>query len=169
MTRIAQIVVVISTCLWLGGLVALFLFVGALFKHDRTVAIQSAPVLFDVFAKYQLVVGLVGLIALMVWRSIVRSSWISAIAVLFALSLVSAAYVTFSIIPEMEAIRLAGQSGDSPRFKQLHGRSMIFYSSQTIALFVSAIMLPGAIGRRADESVRAINSPGVTADRGSIR
>jgi len=169
MNRIAQMIVTLSMCLWLGGLIALFLFVSALFKHDRTVAIQGAPILFDVFAMYQIIVGLVGLIALLVWRSMVRSLAMTAMIVLFALSLGSTAYVTFSIIPEMTSIRVAGQSGDSPRFKQLHGQSMMFYSSQTIALLIAAMLLPAAISadaltRRSRGSVEARGFPVGTAD-----
>ena len=169
MTRIAQIIVTISTALWLGGLLALFLFVSALFKHDRTVATQGAPVLFDVFAMYQIGVGFIGLLALLIWRATVRSHLASAIIVMFALSIGCAAYVTFSIIPEMTAIREAGQSGDSPRFKQLHGRSMIFYSAQTISLLLSAVMLPGAIARTARGSAPETGSPGAIADRVAAR
>ena len=176
MTRAAQILVVIATSLWLGGLVALFLFVGALFGHDRTIAIQAAPPLFNVFAKYQLLVGLIGLIALFFWQaSYARTPWTIVIMALLALSLALAAYVTFSVIPEMEAIRIAGQSGDSPRFKTLHGRSMIFYSSQTIAMLLAAMMLPSAItasARRARtgiESDPARDSPVATADRVAVR
>jgi hypothetical protein len=169
MFRIAQIIVTISLSLWLGGLIALFTFVSALFKHDRTIAIQAAPMLFDVFAMFQLIIGLIGLIALFFWRSIVRPFALNAMIVLFALSLASAAYVTFSIIPEMTAIREAGQSGDSPRFKQLHGRSMIFYSSETIALLVSAILLPGAIARRADGPARATGSRAELANPTAVR
>lgn len=158
MNRIAQIVANVSLSLWLGGLVALFLFVGALFNHDRSLAISGAPVLFNLFASYQLVVGVIGLIALFFWRSMVRSGSLTAIIVLFIISLALAAYVTFSMIPEMEAIRIAGQSGDSPRFKTLHGMSMIFYSSQTVALLIAAIMLPIAIARTARASVSATGS-----------
>jgi hypothetical protein len=164
MIRIAQIIAAISTALWLGGLMALFLFVSALFKHARTVATQGAPVLFDVFAIYQLGVGFIGLLALLIWRATIRSHLVGAIIVMFALSLGCAAYVTFSVIPEMTAISEAGQSGDSPRFRQLHGRSMIFYSAQTIALLLSAIMLPGAIARTARGAGRGTDSPGATAD-----
>jgi hypothetical protein len=175
MTRIAEIVAVISTALWLGGLVALFLFVGALFRHDRTVAIQAAPPLFNTFATYQLAIGLAGLIALFFWRSMVGSRLISAMIVLYIISLALAAYVTFSMIPEMEAIRLAGQSGDSPRFKTLHGMSMIFYSSQTIALLIGAMMLPSAISassaaaRTTRGVAPAIDSRGEAADPVAVR
>jgi hypothetical protein len=169
MSRIAQIIVTLAICLWLGGLIALFLFVGALFKHDRTVAIQAAPVLFDTFSMFQLIIAPLGLIALFFWRSMVRSAALNAMIVIFALSLASAAYVTFAIIPEMTAIQRAGQSGESPRFKQLHGRSMMFYSAQTLALLISAIMLPGAIARTVDGSARGIHSLDVTADPVSVR
>src|SRR3954467_13843754 len=101
MSRIAQIIVTLSIVLWLGGLVALFLFVSAMFRHDRTVAIQGAPVLFYTFSMFQMIVAPIGLIALFFWRSMIRSAGLNAMIVLFALSLASAAYVTFSIIPEM--------------------------------------------------------------------
>jgi len=169
MNRIAQIVVNISVALWLGGLVALFLFVGALFKHDRTIAIQAAPPLFGIFATYQLVVGGIGVIALFFWRASARSHLVSAIIVLFIISLALAAYVTFSVIPEMEAIRVAGQSGDSPRFKTLHGMSMIFYSSQTIALLIAAVMLPFAIAGTARATAPARRSRDGIADPVAVR
>jgi hypothetical protein len=169
MTRLAQIVATLALCLWLGGLIALFTFVSALFKHDRTIAVQAAPVLFDAFTVVQLFVAPIGLIALLAWRTVVRSRRVSALIVLFGLCLASAAYVTLAIIPEMTSIRQAGQSGDSSRFKQLHGRSMIFYGSQTIALLIAAIMWPGAIAQRADGSGPAKGSPDATADRGSVR
>ncbi|MBC8109170.1 MAG: hypothetical protein H7Z14_21465 [Anaerolineae bacterium] len=169
MNRLLQIAASVALALWLGGLVALFLFVGALFREDRTLAISAAPTLFNSFATYQLFLGMIGLIALFFWRSMVRSRWISTIIVLFIISLALAAYVMFSMIPEMEAIRIGGQSGDSPRFKTLHGMSMIFYTSQTIALLLAAMMIPlaisaDAVSRTAREAGPATRSPGDIAD-----
>ena len=174
MKRITQIVVVVAVALWLGGLLALFLFVTALFKTDRSIGMIAAPILFDSFATYQLIVGAVGLVALCWWRALVRSHWVSVMIVLFVISLAGASYVTFSIIPEMESIRDAGHSGDSPRFKSLHGMSMGFYSTQTIALLLAAIILPSAISadaktRRAKASGLATDFPDATADPAQAR
>ncbi|CAN5653260.1 hypothetical protein BH09PLA1_BH09PLA1_37130 [soil metagenome] len=170
MNRYLQIVCSIAVSLWLGGLIALFVFVTALFKTDRSIGLIAAPILFHSFAAYQLIVGAAGLIALCFWRAIVRSRWINVMIVMFAISLALAAYVTFSMIQEMEAIRDAGHSGDSPRFKTLHGLSMVLYLSQAIALLFCAVILPLAISasaasRTRREIVPATDSPDGTADR----
>ena len=52
MNRLAQIAVMIALSLWLGGLVALFLFVSALFRNDHPVAVRAAPILFQAFSNH---------------------------------------------------------------------------------------------------------------------
>ena len=162
MNRALQIIVVIALSLWLGGLVALFLFVSALFRNDRTVALSAAPILFKVFSNYQIIVGLIAINALIFWRARVRSKSIGAIAILVIASLATAGFVAIKVIPEMEVIRLSGQSGTSPRFKMLHGVSMILYVVQMIALLLAAMLLPAAV--RSDEAARI--APEDPAERG---
>ena len=139
----------LTVALWLGGLVALFSFAQALFSADRALAVRAAPVLFDVFAPYQLILAGVGLVAGGAWWGATRRRSAAGAVGLLAVAAAGAAVVGFLIVPRMEAIRLAGESG-SDAFKQLHGASMAVFLGETLALFAAAVILAVAGKCRAD-------------------
>lgn len=157
MRLLASIVATLSLALWLGGCIALFLFVQTLFTEDRSIAIQAAPRMFLVFAKYQLLVAAVALISTVAWRIATGSRWVAAIFVLLAFATLAAAMNGAIITPKMEAIRLAGESG-SDEFKKYHGISMIIYVAQTGVLLVATILLPSAISKRSTQLTTAVRT-----------
>lgn len=139
--------------LWLGGLVALFIFVQAMFNANRNVAVEAAPMLFNVFEKYQLILFAIAMVSVIAWRLIIGCStakrWIIVMVILAgSLAIVQTAFVS----SRMTAIRDAGQSGDGEfraEFRRLHGYSMILYVSQTALLVIAACLLPTAISAEA--------------------
>ncbi len=151
MSRIAVIVVWICSALWLGGMIFLFVAVQALFatfpKTSSDVAINAAPTLFGIFEKYQLFLAGLALVATFFWYLSSRSRLIILIFTLLAVAGAGAPVSSTLITPRMESLRAAGQSG-SPRFAQLHARSMLCYMTQAGLLLVATIMLPVAIAAR---------------------
>ena len=143
--------------LWLGGLVALFIFVQAMFNANRAVAVEAAPMLFNVFEKYQLILFAIAMISVIAWRLIIGCStakrWIMLMVILAgSLAIVQTAFVS----SRMTAIRQSGQSGDGEldgdfraEFRRLHGYSMMIYVSQTALLAAAACLLPAAISAEA--------------------
>ena len=147
MRSLRTLLIIIATtawALWLGGLVALFLFVQVLFTADRAIAIEAAPRMFSLFEKYQLVLAAVGLVATILWRIVSKHVLVSAVFFLLALASFGAVAEPIFISGEMQKLRLAGESS-GPRFKQLHGRSMMLYVGETAVLLIAGIILPIAI------------------------
>jgi len=134
----------VAWALWLGGLMALFLFVSHLFKVDRPTAVVAAPQIFDYFEKYQLVLAAVGLVSVFGWRMVERRGWLIGIFTCFALAAVGAVVVAAVITPPMQRLRVAGESS-GPQFKKLHGQSMMIFSSEVLLLTVAGAMLPAAL------------------------
>jgi hypothetical protein len=151
-----HMVFVVTQGLWFGGIVAVFVFVSYLFSHDRAIAVKAAPMIFNVFSIYQLVLGSIAIVAAIAWRMACPSRLITSLMLLSIGSGIFAAVIAFAIVPEMEQIRVAGQSGGD-RFKQLHGRSMALFLAETLCLFIATIILPAAI--RAASRTVSITDP----------
>jgi len=138
---------VLATALWLGGLVALFLFAPAIFKafgpDERAIAGKATSTMFVVFAKYQLVLAGVALIAAFLGYLQRRTGLLIALFVCFALATIGAVANNVLVIPPMESLRLNGES-TSPQFKKLHGISMGVSLGITIAVAIAAVLLPAA-------------------------
>ncbi len=132
-----RIVLSLTISLWLGGLVALFIFAQKLFaafpRGTSNVAIQANPQLFLVFERYQLVLATISLICASVLAYRVGGRVIVAMLVLVMLSTIPAVVSATVVTPKMEELRLQGLSSD-PHFRRLHGRSMMLYSASTLLL-----------------------------------
>jgi hypothetical protein len=144
MKRVLPIVLCFAWALWLGGLMALFVFVQTLFARSRPVAVQAAPLLFLAFERYELIVGAMALIAAVGWRMKVRSHTLTLLLVLLILAAAGAIVSSITITGPMEQLRLIGQSG-SAEFKRLHGYSMMVYVTQAALLAIAGLMLPGIL------------------------
>jgi hypothetical protein len=153
MRKVLAIFVILSWSLWFGGIIALFLFVSTMFRQSRGIAVEAAPMLFQAFERYQLLLAALALVCLVLWRVLLASRAIMVVFTLMALAAVMAVLSTTLITPRMETLRRQGQS-DSPQFRQLHGRSMMFYTAEATFLLLSGIALPAAIGR-----TRVIETP----------
>jgi hypothetical protein len=148
--NIAAVLVSVCWALWLGGLVALFLFVTRLFSFDRNLAIQTAPQLFAVFERYQIVLAALGLVSIMGLRVSGKSVQIAALFWLFAIATLPAALGPIFISRRMQALVADGQTG-TPEFKKLHGESMLLYSGETLVLLAAGTVLPWATAPRKRE------------------
>ena len=148
MSRVASTLVRLSTSLWFGGLIFLFLAVQTLFRTfprpTSDVAPQAAPALFGAFEKYQLALAAVALVSAFAWYVATRSRRVIVLFALLALAATGAAVSTALVTPRMVALRAAGQSSSS-RFRALHARSRQCYVAQAALLLVSVLMLPSTI------------------------
>ena len=133
-------IVALAWALWLGGLIALFVFVQTLFTNDRAVAVQAAPQLFLVFQKYHLILAAVALIATVGWRISTSSRAVLVLFILLAIAACCGVAVALWIIGPMEELRRNGLSS-SPEFKRLHGRSMMLFVAQAAMLLAAGISL----------------------------
>jgi hypothetical protein len=145
MRYFACLLAVLATALWLGGLIALFLFAPAVFKafgpDERAVAGKATSAMFVVFARYQLAVAGVALVGAFLGYLQRRSGLLIALFVCFAIGTVGAVANNVLIVPRMEALRLAGES-HSPEFRKLHGISMGVSLGITVAVFAASLLLP---------------------------
>lgn len=154
MRYLASFVVTLAWALWLGGLIALFLFVQTLFRQNRPVAVDAAPLMFQAFERVQLLLAGCALIGTFCLWLLTRARPVKVVFALLALSAALAALSTTLVTTKMESLRRAGMSA-SPEFRRLHGFSMLFYVSQAGVLVAAGAALPAAIGcamRRRDPS-----------------
>jgi hypothetical protein len=136
--------VCIFWALWLGGLGALFLIAIQLFSTDRDLGIQAAPIIFQVFEKYQILLAAAALIATAAWRIASGSIRVTVLFCFLALAAAAAALEPLALTRPMERLRLTGQT-DSPQFKKLHGESMAVYLGETVVLLIGGFFLPWAM------------------------
>src|SRR5262245_10130023 len=113
----------LAWALWLGGMIALLLFVTRLFQASRPVAVEAAPVLFVTFAGYQLIVGMIACICGTLLAMLTRRN-VHAIMTLLMLAAFAAAILNRGWTYQMESLRHDGQS-DEPEFKALHAKTSI--------------------------------------------
>jgi hypothetical protein len=154
-----MIVAHLAWALWLGGMIALFVFVTTLFNGDRAVAMQAAPRMFVVFQKYQLILAAIALAATVGCRIAAPSKSIVAVFVFFAAAACSAAAVSIWILPRMEQLRSLGESS-SPQFGRLHGESMMLYLAEMVLLLIGGIIL--MLAMRAPQPERSPRTAGPT-------
>ena len=130
---------------WFGGLIALILFVSTLFVKARAAAFEAAPVLFNVFERYQLGLAAVALLLLTLWRFTgVGRLKTAAVAVTLAATLLAVVQIAV-ITPKVNASR----NVDRPTFDRYHGLSTKNYSAIAMLVLV-AWGVTSAAGRRAD-------------------
>ena len=156
MSRIFSILLLFTWCLWLGGMIALFLFVQTLFVRNRPAAVQTAPILFLAFERYELVLGAIALAATVAWRVVTKSGLISFLLFLLILLAIAAVVSSVAITGPMEYLRDTGRT-DTPEFRRYHGYSMLVYAIQAGLLVLIGLTLPFAIWL--DPSARVIVRP----------
>ena len=160
MRSLAATLAVLAAALWLGGLAALFLFAPAVFKafgpEDRATAGKATSAMFVVFARYQLALAGVGLVAAFLGYLGRRSRLLIALFACFGLATVGAVANATLLIPRMEALRLAGES-TTAEFRKLHGMSMGVSLGITTAVLAATLLLPAVcralLKPRADDSL----------------
>ena len=166
MRPLAATLAVLATALWLGGLAALFLFAPAVFKafgpEERATAGKATSAMFVVFARYQLALAGVALVAAFLGYFQRRTRLFVALFVCFAIATVGAVANSILLIPRMEALRLAGES-HTKAFGKLHGMSMGVSLGITAAVLAAALLLPAVcralLTPRPDDSLADAGAP----------
>jgi hypothetical protein len=138
MQRLISIVTLLGWCLWLGGLVALLLFVTRLFRVNRSIAVEAAPVLFVSFALYQLITGAAACAAGTLLAVITRRRLFAMMTLLMIAAMAVAIFVA-QWTDRMEDLRHAGFSS-SDSFKSLHAQTSIGYTA------IAALLLTAGVG-----------------------
>jgi Domain of unknown function (DUF4149) len=146
MHYLLRLVSVLAWALWLGGLIALFLFVTVLFKEERSTAVVAAPLMFARFERFQLLLAAVALLAVGGLRLIEPRAIHSVVFTFFAVATLALVISATLIRPKMERLRVAGESS-GPQFRQMHGQSMGLYSLQAAALALAGLFIPAAMNR----------------------
>src|SRR5262245_47150597 len=111
MSKTLAAVAFLAWSLWFGGLIALFIFVQTLFRQDRAIAVEAAPQMFQVFERYQLLLAAMLLLSFFGWWFLSRAIWPIVLFVIIGIATSCAAFGTARITPQMEQLRLDGQSG----------------------------------------------------------
>ena len=165
MRYLASFVVTLAWGLWLGGMVALIVFVQTLFVRNRPVALEAAPMLFVAFERVQLVLAAAAVVGTFCWWLLTRRR---AVMVLFALLAISGAIAAMSTTlntAPMEVLRARGMR-ESAEFKRLHRRSTTMYMAEMVLLLGAGAILARANGNvtRADPNPAPGSSPETVPD-----
>ena len=146
MHYLLRLVTVLAWALWLGGLIALFLFVSHLFQADRPTAVAAAPLMFARFERLQLLLAAVSLLAVGGLRLIEPREVHSIVFSFFALATIGLVISATMVRPKMEHLRVQGESS-GPQFRKMHGQSMALYTIQAASLAIAGLLIPAAMAR----------------------
>lgn len=144
--KILATVTLLAWALWLGGMIALFLFVQTMFAKNRPLAGDAAPMLFAAFERYQLILAAIAVVSSAGWRMASKQGLLRAVFLLLGLATVGAALGPILVTSRLEALRTRGLSGTA-EFRKLHGYSMLVYVGDAAVLACAGLLLPLAIRR----------------------
>ena len=134
-----SLILTMSWALWFGGMVGLILFVTQLFGASRDLGIHAAPVLFRVFAVYQIFVGMIACGAATMLSLVTRQKRHAMVSLVLLAALVIALVIR-GWTGEMLSILQADQSS-GPHFQAMHHKSSTGYAAASVLLFVAGIGL----------------------------
>src|SRR5690349_10269823 len=109
MLQLLKSTLVMTWALWFGGMIALILFVTRLFNTSHDLGVHAAPVLFRVFANYQIIVGMIACAAATLLSLSTRSK-VHAGGTAILLAAFAVALVIRMLTNRMLDILAAGQS-----------------------------------------------------------
>ena len=148
MRHLASLLLTLASALWLGLLVALFLFAPAIFQAfapDKTLAGKATSAMFTKFSQAQLALAAMGLLGgFLAYVHHKRPAHVI-VFVLFALACVGAVFYKVLLVPRMEELRLAARTND-PAWARLHGGTMAL-STATALLMLAALILTAYVQR----------------------
>lgn len=136
----------LAISLWLGGLVALAIFVSSLFAMHRAVAVDAAPILFHVFERYQLGLAGITLVLIVAWRWMQSSPRKTASLIFTTLAAVLAVVQIAWITPAITVSR----GIDQARFDRFHHLASTNYFSITLLVLIAGGLLLTAARREAN-------------------
>src|SRR5437867_10026 len=146
MSRLFAFVSLLAWALWLGGLITLFICVITLFHHNRSLAADSAPLLFVNFERYQLILAAVALTATVAWRITTKNLLLNLLFLLLCLSSLGAIASPLYFSKQMESLREQGKTS-SPKFETLHHQSEWVYTTEATLLLICGFPLFVALRR----------------------
>lgn len=145
--------------LWLGGIVALAIFAMSLFFRSHDLGSRGAPVLFHVFASYQLVLaGIALILSVILWR-LLRSKLSFILGLLVIASTGMAIFSSGVVVPKIEQLQRDGLT-ETPEFKKFHSFSRTVYSSHTFILLAAMLILPTVTRQSPRIALSTTNSMG---------
>lgn len=138
--------------LWIGGLVCTFLFIQRLFDTMNTPNLkpifdQVAPAQFTMSERFELVIGMLALLATAGLYFLERNRFVAWLFGAFAMTAALAMTKALWITPKMVALIKPG-SEPPPEFRRLHGMSMGAGVLEVLLLLIATAALPAAFGRR---------------------
>ena len=138
--------------LWTGGVIALFLFVTAMFyaafPDDRANAARAAQAAFLRFGRYQLALAAIAVLLSIAWMS-QRRPRSRARTALLVLTLLTTALAAATYLITLKVIDLSHQGQTNTTFfKQLHGWSMTVFMAEALLLLVCGAVLHWELTRR---------------------
>jgi hypothetical protein len=156
MSRFFAFITLLAWALWLGGLITLFLCVITLFRHNRAMAVDSAPLLFVNFERYQLILAAVALTCCVAWRITTKNLLLNLLFLLLCLSSLGAIASPLYFSKQMEVLREEGKT-TSPRFETLHQQSEWVYTTEATLLLISGF--PLFVALRTTGPKKTVDSP----------
>lgn len=139
MRTLWQTIAHLTWALWLGGLIALFIFVTTLFHQDRALAVHAAPRLFHAFEIYQLILAAAAIVSTLLWR---KPALLAAFVIVAAGAVISPVFIT----PQIDRLQRLNQT-HTPEFVRLHGEAMIVYTADSVVLLITGLIMPRALKR----------------------
>ena len=152
--------------LWFGGTIAVFVFglydfrPGVMSSH--AVAAEAANAMFAVFAKYQLVLAGLAVVAAGLAFVTYPSRWTGGLLGCLFAALGITIIWGLALLPMMQGYSTQGLAG-SPEFKRLHGQSMVALTVEAVVLLAVAALVVATATRGVLKTVAV--HPSVPADR----
>ncbi len=148
MKCIGSILVMLAAGVWLGGIVSIAIYAGAVFKllgpEQRDLAGTVTSRLFVLFGPYQLACGCVALVGSFIVYLAGRRKMAMALFIALALASLGAVYYHQFLVPQMEGLRAGGQS-NSESFQKLHHLSRGLLTGMGVLLILALGMLPATL------------------------
>ena len=153
------LVTALGWALWLGGTIATFVFGLALFHHlPREQFGPAVDVMFAAWTKYEMAVGVAGLLASGLLMVTYPSRWTIGLFAGLLAALMMAITFGLGLLPIMQGMRQAGQAG-SPEYMRLHGKSVTVQLFQSVILVGTGALLVAMAGRPTRQITPADDEP----------
>lgn len=148
MRYLGSAILTVASSLWLGGMVCLALFLGAVFhrfgEEQRATAGIAASAMFAIFSHYQLYVAGAALVGTLLAYVADRRKIYFVLFVLLALATVGVVIFRMHFVNRIEELRGAGEI-NSARFKQLHEQSTALFKVCMALVAAAVVLLPAAL------------------------
>jgi|GEM_PF-4010927 len=131
----------LSTGLWLGGMLMTLTVLMVFFARDRNLAVQVGPTLILTFEYFQMLFGILAISSLIAWRLFAVSKPKRIILPLVLVAIVGALISSTLITPQVNHLWYTGQGG-TKEFWKWHGISQMIYMTQVLCLLATLGLTP---------------------------